>query len=125
MSAPFIFITTHKINPGKLGEFHRLSREYEEFIHASEPDLLAYYTYFDEDVGEASMVQIHRDSASADHHMKIGAEMIAQGLAITETVRAEVYGNPGPVVDQALAANAAAGTPVSIKPDARGGFTRP
>jgi hypothetical protein len=57
--------------------------------------------------------------------MKIGAEMIAQGLAITETVRAEVYGNPGPVVDQALAANAAAGTPVSIKPDARGGFTRP
>jgi hypothetical protein len=115
VSAPFIFITTHKINPGKPGEFHRLSREFEEFVHANEPDLLAYYAYLGEDAGEASLVQIHRDTASADNHMKIAAEEIAQGLAITTTVRAEVYGNPGPVLNQALAANAAEGTPVSIK----------
>lgn len=124
MPAPFIFITTHKINPGQLDEFKRLSREYEEFIRANEPDLLAYSTCLDEEASEASLVQIHRNAASADHHMQVAAEKIARGLAVTTTVRAEVYGKPGPVVSQALAANAAAGVPVSITPEALGGFTR-
>jgi quinol monooxygenase YgiN len=124
MSAPFIFITTHKINPGQLGEFRRLSREFEEFVRANEPDLLAYYAYLDEDTSEASLVQIHRNASSADHHMEIAAEKIAQGLAVTTTVRAEVYGNPGPVVGQVRQANTAAGIPVSIKPEVLGGFTR-
>jgi quinol monooxygenase YgiN len=125
MSAPFIFITTHKINPGKLDEFRKLSREYEEFVHANEPDLLASYAYLDEHTAEAALVQIHRDAASADRHMKIAAEKISQGLAVTTTLRAEVYGQPLPIVAQALEANAAAGAPVSIKPEVLDGFTRP
>lgn len=124
MSAPFIFITTHKINPGQLDEFKRLSREFEEFVRANEPDLLAYYAYLDEDTSEASLVQIHRDASSADFHMEIAAGKIAQGLAVTTTVRAEVYGNPGPVVGQVGKANTVAGVPVSIKADVLGGFTR-
>jgi quinol monooxygenase YgiN len=123
MSAPFIFITTHKINPGQLDEFKRLSREFEEFVRANEPDLLAYYAYLDEDTREASLVQIHRDASSGDFHMEI-ADKIAQCLAVTTTVRAEVYGNPGPVVGQVEEANTVAGVPVSIKADVLGGFTR-
>jgi hypothetical protein len=42
MPAPFILITTHRINPGQVEEFRRLSRDYEEFVRANEPDLLAY-----------------------------------------------------------------------------------
>lgn len=124
MPAPFIFITTHKINPGKLGEFRKLSREYEEFVRANEPDLLAYYAYFDEDSSEAALVQIHRDAASAEHHMQIAAGKIGQGLAVTTTLRAEVYGQPRAIVGQALAANSAAGAQVSIKPDMLDGFSR-
>ena len=123
--APFIFITTHKINPGKLDEFRALSREYEEFVRANEPDLLAYYAYLDEDSSEAALVQVHRDAASAEHHMQVAAGKIGQGLAITTTVRAEVYGQPRSIVGQALGANSAAGAQVSIKPDVLDGFTRP
>jgi quinol monooxygenase YgiN len=124
MPAPFIFITTHKINPGKLDAFKTLSREYEEFVRANEPDLLAYYAYLDEDSSEAALVQVHRDAASAEHHMQVAAEKIGQGLAITTTVRAEVYGQPRSIVRQALGANSAAGAQVSIKPDMLDGFTR-
>lgn len=124
MPAPFIFITTHKINPGKLDEFKELSREYEEFVRANEPDLLAYYAYLNEDSSEAALVQIHRDAASAEHHMQVAAEKIGQGLAVTTTLRAEVYGQPRSIVGQALEANSAAGAQVSIKPDMLDGFTR-
>jgi quinol monooxygenase YgiN len=124
MSAPFIFITTHKINPGQLGEFRKLSRQYEEFVHANEPDLLGYYAYLDEVSSEAALVQIHRDAASAEHHMQIAAGKIGQGLAITTTLRAEVYGQPRSIVGHALEVNSAAGAEVSIKPDVLDGFTR-
>jgi quinol monooxygenase YgiN len=111
MPAPFIFITTHKINPGKLDEFKALSREYEEFVRANEPDLLAYYAYLDEDSSEAALVQVHRDAASAEHHMQVAAEKIGQGLAITTTVRAEVYGQPRSIVGQALGGEFSRGCP--------------
>jgi quinol monooxygenase YgiN len=125
MSAPFIFVTTHKINPGQLDAFKKLGREFTEFVQANEPDLLAFNVCLDEDAGEASLIQIHRDPGSADRHMQIAGDRIAQGLTVTTTVRAEVYGTPGPVVRQALAANAAQGVPVSIKPQTLDGFTRP
>jgi hypothetical protein len=124
MSAPFIFITTHKINLGQLGEFKRLSREFEDFVLANEPDLLAYYAYLDEDTSEASLVQIHRDASSADFDAEIAAGKIAQSMAVTTTVRAEVYGNPGPVVGRVGEADRVAGVPVSIKPDVLGGLFR-
>jgi hypothetical protein len=56
MPASFILIATHKINAGQLGEFRRLSREFEEFLHVNEPDLLAYYAYLDQEQGEVSLV---------------------------------------------------------------------
>ena len=124
MPAPFILITTHRINTGQVDEFKRLSREYEEFVRANEPDLLAYYAYLDEEMSEASLVQIHRDARSADHHMQIAGEKIVPGVAVTTTVRAEIYGNPGPVVGQARKANTAAGVPFTTKPDVLGGFSR-
>jgi hypothetical protein len=111
MPASFIFITTHKINPGQFGEFMRLSHEYEEFVQANEPDLLGYYAYLAKDQSEASLVQIHRNADSADFHMQVAAEKIRQGLAVTETVRAEVYGNPGRIVGQIQESNTVRGFP--------------
>jgi quinol monooxygenase YgiN len=124
MSTPFMLITTHRIKPGQLDAFHALAHTYEEFVHANEPDLLAYYTYIDADHSEASLVQIHRNEQSAEHHMTIAAELIGQGLTLADTVRVEIYGTPGPIVEQARAANAAANVQVSAKPRSLGGFSR-
>jgi hypothetical protein len=123
-TTPFVFITTHRIKTGQYDRFIELSRDFEEFVRANVPDMLDYCTYLDADRGEVSIVQIHRDAASAEHHITVGAEKIGQGIALVETVRVEVYGRPGPVVTQAGAANAAAGAEVSIKPEVLGGFTR-
>jgi hypothetical protein len=120
MPAPFVFITTHRIKPGQFERFIALSRDFEEFLRVNEPDLLGYYAYLDADRSEVSLVQIHRDANSAEHHMNIAAEKIGQGIALTETVRVEVYGNPGPVVGQAGEANAVSDVQVSVKPEVMG-----
>jgi quinol monooxygenase YgiN len=124
MATPFVLITTHRIKPGQYERFVELSRDFAEFVRANVPEMLGYYAYLDADRSEVSLVQIHRDATSAEHHMTVSAEKIGQGIALVETVRVEVYGHPGPVVSQAGAANATAGAQVSIKPEVLGGFTR-
>jgi hypothetical protein len=36
-------------------------------MHANEPDLLGHRSYFD----EMSLVQVHRDAASAERHVQV------------------------------------------------------
>jgi hypothetical protein len=122
MTAPVFFITTHKIKPGQFGAFKALSDEYLAFVQANEPRAWAHYAYVDEDAMEVSMIQVHPDAASADQHMQIAHALIGRGLDLTETLTADVYGDPGPVVRQALAANAQNGTVVHVKPVELGGY---
>jgi hypothetical protein len=68
------------------------------------------------------MVQVHPDAESADQHMQTAGALIGRGIALTETLTAEFYGEPGPVVRQALAANAAEGVVVRVKPLGLGGY---
>jgi hypothetical protein len=84
MPAPFVFITTHKVKPGQYDRFIALSRDFEEFLRVNEPDLLGSYAYLDADNSEVSLVQIHRDAKSAEHHMNVAAQKIGRGIALTE-----------------------------------------
>ncbi len=122
MSEPFVVITTHRVRPGQLEEFKALSRQYMEFVAANEPRTGARFASLDTAETEASLVQIHPDSASADQHMQVAGELIGQGLALTETVGIEVYGEPGPVARRGMEANAAEGVPLSIKSRRLGTF---
>ena len=124
MSAPFLLITSHKIAPGRLDEFLEISRTYEEFIYANEPDLLGYSANLNEERDEVSLMHIYRNADAAEMHAQLAAEKIREGLAVTETVRIEILGNPGPALGQAREANAANGVAVDLKPEALGGFTR-
>jgi hypothetical protein len=71
-----------------------------------------------------AVVQVHPDAAAVDHHMQVAGELIGQALALVDTVGVEVYGEPGPVLRQALDHNTSAGVPVTVEPAALGGFTR-
>jgi hypothetical protein len=55
--------------------------------------------------------------------MQIAAEKIAPGRAITTIMRVEVYGTPGPGLEQVRQA-AGTGIRVSVKPTAIEGFAR-
>ena len=125
MSAPFIFVTTHLVKEEQLDEFEALTEDYMKDVEVNEPRVLAQHAYLNADRTEVSFVHIHPDADSADRHMQVAGEQIGQGLALTEAnLRVEVYGTPGPVLSQALEANAAKGTVVSVKTNGLAGFER-
>ena len=124
MSTPFVYITTHRVAPERRAELEQLLREYHRLLIDREPDLLAHHAYFDETGTELSLVQIQRDAAAAEQHMRVAGPAIARGVALTAPVRVQVYGDPGPVVSEALRANGALGAEVIVAPEGVLGFQR-
>ncbi|NJP46181.1 antibiotic biosynthesis monooxygenase [Actinacidiphila epipremni] len=108
MNSPFIYLTAHRVDPTRRDELDALLAKYTETISANE-GLLAHYAYYDEEGTELTLVQVHRDAASGEQHMQVAGPLIAQGVALAETLRVEVYGEPGPAMSKALEANAERG----------------
>jgi hypothetical protein len=123
MAAPFVMITTHRVPPDRLHELESVTRAYLDHVEANEPRAQLHTAYLDDDGSELTLVQVHPDAASAEHHMHVARDLIGQGLALVDTIGVEVYGEPGPLVRQALEHNRRAGVPVIVKGASWGGFT--
>jgi quinol monooxygenase YgiN len=124
MAAPFVFVTTHAINEGKLADYLQQHEAFVDFVHAREPRLLEFEAVMNEGRTEVTFVFVFADADAADVHLQLAHEQISRGLEITRTARIDVYGTPGPVLQQVLQAIAASGVPVSIKAESQGGFSR-
>ena len=96
MTAPFIFIGTHKIRPGKRDAFKEyLARFSSDVVEPMEPRLHSFYGYAAPDSDYVSMVQVHPDADSMTTHMKVGMEHFATAYAeYLETESSlQIYGN--------------------------------
>jgi hypothetical protein len=56
MAAPFIFIGTHRIQPGKLEQYRQEMRDFCRFVEEHEPQLIAFNMYLDEPGEEVGIV---------------------------------------------------------------------
>jgi hypothetical protein len=56
VSEPFVYVGTWTIRPGKFEEAKRFFSEHADVIEKSEPRLIAFHVYFDEDGGKGSVV---------------------------------------------------------------------
>jgi quinol monooxygenase YgiN len=78
MTAPFIFIGTHKIKPGKREEFKKYFAQFSsELVEPQEPRLHSFYGYAAPDSDHVTIVQVHPDADSMTTHMKVGMEHFA------------------------------------------------
>jgi hypothetical protein len=96
MTAPFIFIGTHTIKPGKREEFKKYFAQFSSDVVApQEPRLQSFYGYAAPDSDHVTIVQVHPDADSMVTHMKVGMEHFAS--AYVEYLEAEsslqIYGN--------------------------------
>lgn len=96
MTAPFIFIGTHKIKPGKREAFKKYFAQFSsDIVEPAEPRLHSFYGYAAPDSDYVTMVQVHPDADSMMTHMKVGSEHFATAYA--EYLEAEstlqIYGN--------------------------------
>ena len=126
MPAPFIFIATNRLKPGKLNSEQKRLPDLIDFIQANEPRLIAFNEYANEEGTEVAVVQVHPDADSMVFHMELIAERAASAYAdtIDATTNIQVFGTPGGTVTDMLRRQAGAGVPLSIKPHHLGGFTR-
>lgn len=125
MSEPFISVATNTINDGKLERVNELSNHFTELVEAGDTGLLGFHFYLNKDGTELSNVQVHRDAASMDAYLPMVQQLIQQALQLTKTTRIDVYGTPGPAVQQVLRMNAEQGVHVRVKPNHVNGFVRP
>jgi hypothetical protein len=121
---PFVFVTTHRVEAGTLPALTAMTREYTEFVESEEPDLVAHLALLSPDADELALVQIHRDAASAERHLEVAGPRIHAGAELAPPIGIAVYGDPGPLVRQALEVNAERGVDVTIQSRAVLAFAR-
>lgn len=126
MPGPFIFIATNKLKPGAFEVERRRVAELSAFLEESEPRLIAFNEYANEEGSEVGVVQVHPDSDSMEFHMGVVRERAERAYAETldATTSIQVFGTPSPAVLELLARQAGSGVPTSVKPLHLAGFTR-
>ena len=126
MSGPFIFIATNRLKPGKLADERQRVPGLVDFVEENEPRVIAFNEYANDDGTEVAVVQFHPDADSMESHLEVVADRAAAAYAetVAETTSIQVFGTPGDAVLEALARQAGAGVPLTVKPFHLGGFTR-
>jgi quinol monooxygenase YgiN len=82
VTAPFIFIATHQIKPGKRQAFQKYFATFcSEVVEPEEPRLHSFYGYTAPDSDLVTMVQVHPDASSMATHMKVGVQHFAEAYA--------------------------------------------
>jgi hypothetical protein len=123
---PFIFIATNKVRDGKLDDEKNRVPGWVQFIHDNEPRTIGFHEYRSADGTEVEYIQIHPDTDSFEHHMRVLAEK--SDLSYKETLEGttdiRIYGQPTEVILDMLKQAAGVGVPVTILPEHLGGFAR-
>ena len=97
MTAPFIFIGTHKAKPGKLEEFKAWFANYiETTVEPNEPRLLSFEAYADAKANVVTVVQVHPDAESMVRHMEVITEHVATAYVefLERGSNWQIYGTP-------------------------------
>ena len=126
MSGPFIFIATNRLKEGRLEDERRRVPGLCELIEETEPRLIAFNEYANEEGTEVGVVQVHPDAESMEFHMQVVADWAARAYAETleGTASIQVYGTLSDAVLEMLGRQAGAGVPLTVKRHHLGGFTR-
>jgi len=71
MSQPLVYVDTSAVREGALGRLKDAIGQLADFVEENEPRLVSYNVYFTEDGTQMTVVHVHADSASLDHHMEV------------------------------------------------------
>jgi hypothetical protein len=117
-SEPIVYIDHSDIREGSFEELKAGVQQLVDFIDASEPQLIAYGFYIDEDAAKMTVVAVHPDSASLELHLDIGGAQFRKLAHLLTLGSIECYGRPSERAQEQLRRKAAAlgdgGTVVSI-----------
>jgi quinol monooxygenase YgiN len=126
MTAPFIFVGTHRIKEGQLDAYIEYFREFAEFVKENEPRLIVFEGYVNEEGTMMTTVQVHPDAESMDFHMKTIGRQIGEAYDrfLERTERIDVYGIPSGGVVEMITQLTKTDAPLNLSSRPVAGFTR-
>lgn len=106
MNAPFIFIGTHRVRPGRREEFLKYFTEFcTDVVAPNEPRLHSFFGYTAPGSDLVTVVQVHPDADSMATHMKLIMKHISEAYAdyLEPESTIQVYGTISDQLAQAVA----------------------
>lgn len=124
MSAPIVFISTHRIKEGKLHDIRELSREATPMLEKGKPETVLFQGYLNEEGNEVTFVHVFPDANAMDIHFQGAGERTGKAYEFIEPRHFEIYGTPSDQVLAAMAKEAGPGIDLLLKPQPLFGFIR-
>lgn len=125
MPQPIVYIDVSAIRKGKLAELEAAMKSLAAFVERNVPQLISYGFYLDPRRRQMTVVAVHRDSASLEFHMDVGAAEFRKFADLIELLKIEVYGRVSEAVLERLHRKARAlGTGTVTVHEFYAGFTR-
>jgi quinol monooxygenase YgiN len=94
MTQPLIYVDRSKVRKGALAQLKSAIRELAEYVEENEPRLISYSVYFSEDESEMTVLHVHRDAASLDHHMDVLGPRLGPFADLLTLSSIHIYGEP-------------------------------
>src|SRR5262245_64422252 len=77
MSQPLVYVDRSDVHEGALERLKDAIGELAPFVEEHEPRLISYNVYFSEDGRQMTVVHVHPDPASLDHHIDVAGPRLA------------------------------------------------
>jgi hypothetical protein len=124
MTQPLIYVGTYQIKEGKRDDLARYHRDFVEFVEASEPRLIAFNAYVNEEGNKVAIVQVHPDVESMEFHLKVVREHVEHAAweFLGDSVSEHIYGAVSDSVLETM--RQFGGAEFEVMSHGIGGFTR-
>jgi len=94
MPQPLVYIDRSDVREGALEGLKDAIAELARLVEENEPRLISYSVYFSEDGRQMTVVHVHSDSASLDHHMEVAGPRLASFAELLTLSSIHTYGEP-------------------------------
>ena len=89
-----VYVDRSRVRKGALGQLKPAIAELAEVVEEHEPRLVSYSVYFTEDGSEMTVVHVHVDAASLDHHMDVLESRLDRFAGFLTLSSIDIYGEP-------------------------------
>jgi hypothetical protein len=125
MSEPIVFISHHRIKPGKAEALRALTAEIWSAMEVEKPRTLMNLAYINEEGTEVSFMHAFADIEAMQLHWQGADERAQQAYEYVEPIGFEIYGSAGEQIVQGMEAEAAGGgATLTLWPEFVSGFLR-
>jgi hypothetical protein len=125
MSEPIVFVSHHRVKPGKLDELKSLMPEIWATMEVEKPRTLMNLAYLNEHGTEVAFMHAFADIEAMQLHWQGADDRAARAYEYIEPIGFEIYGSAGEqIVDGMRAEATAGGATLTLWPEFVAGFLR-